>query len=336
MGGGSAQTLTEDDAKAIATECPAVAAVAPASRGPAPVVAGNANWSTVIEGATVDYFRVRDVQVAEGREFTQQDIDGSARVALLGKTVADTLFGEANPVGQPIRIRKVPFTVIGTLAEKGHAPTGQDLDDIVVVPLSTAKKKVLGARLSSYNAVGTIAVQPYDPSEMKEAEDQVRALLRQRHHLQPGQDDDFTVRNVEEVFAAQEESAQVMSILLAAIASVSLLVGGIGIMNIMLVSVTERTHEIGLRQAVGAKVRDILLQFLVEAVVLSAVGGIIGVALGIAASAIISSLADWSTSISLPAIALAFLSAAAIGVFFGYYPARKAALMNPIEALRYE
>lgn len=336
MGGGSVQTLTEDDAKAIAIECAVVNAAAPASRGTAQVVAGNANWSTIIDGGTVEYFAVRESQIAEGREFTTQEVDASARVAILGRTVADNLFGDVNAVGQPIRIRKVPFTVIGVLEEKGHTPTGQDMDDVIVIPLSTLKKKVLGARLSSYNAVATIAIKTEDLSQMQEAEDEVRALLRQRHHLQPGQEDDFTIRNVEQVFAAQEESAQVMSVLLAAIASVSLLVGGIGIMNIMLVSVTERTHEIGLRQAIGAKVGDILLQFLVESIVLSAIGGTIGVLAGIAASAVISYLADWSVTISGSAVALSFLSAAAVGVSFGYYPARKAALMDPIEALRYE
>jgi putative ABC transport system permease protein len=239
-------------------------------------------------------------------------------------------------VGQIIRVKKVPFTVIGVLSPKGQSGLGQDQDDIVVIPLSTAKRKVLGVSQANANSVGVIVVQARGPTVMKEAEEQIVALLRQRHHLQPLQENDFDVRNVTEAFAAQERSAQVMSILLGAIASVSLLVGGIGIMNIMLVSVTERTREIGLRLAVGAKTRDILTQFLVEAVTLSVVGGLIGIIFGIGTSLMISWLAKWSTLISVRAVLMAFAFSALVGVFFGYYPARKAALLDPIEALRYE
>ena len=335
MGSGYAQTLTEDDSRAIATECPAVQAAAPLSRGGAQVVYGNNNWGTQIMGTTPDYLDIRDVTLQSGQPFTAADVDSAAKVALLGKTVVDNLFNGEDPLGKIIRIKKVPFTVVGTLVPKGQSPTGQDQDDLILTPISTAKKKVIGASQANASAVGQIMVQGRE-GMTRDAQDQVTALLRQRHRIQANQDEDFTVRNLEEVFAAQESSAQVMSILLAAIASVSLIVGGIGIMNIMLVSVTERTKEIGLRQAVGAKTKDILAQFLVEAVTLSVLGGAIGIALGVAASVLISYFAQWSTLVSPGSILLAFLFSALVGVFFGYYPARKAAYMDPIEALRYE
>jgi putative ABC transport system permease protein len=249
--------------------------------------------------------------------------------------VIDNLFAGDNPVGQVIRIKTVPFTVIGTLVPKGQSPTGQDQDDVILMPISTAKKKVIGTSQANYAAVGSIMVQARE-GRTGDVQVQMRQLLRQRHHLQPNEDDDFTIRNMEEVFKAQETSARVMSILLAAIASVSLVVGGIGIMNIMLVSVSERTKEIGLRQAVGAKTRDILSQFLVEAVTLSIVGGAAGIILGVAASALISYFDNWSTMVSTGSIVVAFVFSALVGVFFGFYPARKAAYMDPIEALHYE
>ena len=336
IGAGSVLTLTEEDAKAIAAECPAVALVAPSSRGTAQIVFGNTNWSSVIQGTTPEFLEVRDFKVLWGQPFTWQDVDGATKVALVGQTVVENLFGGTDPVGQIIRIKKVPFTVVGVLSPKGQSPFGQDQDDIVLIPLSTAKKKVLGVSQANARSVGVIMVQAHGPTLMREAEEQMTALLRQRHRLQPGQENDFNVRNLAEVFAAQEASARVMSILLGAIASVSLLVGGIGIMNIMLVSVTERTREIGLRLAVGARARDILTQFLVEAVTLSLIGGMIGIALGVGASMLISYFAEWSTLISGSAILMAFAFAAMTGVFFGYYPARKAAFLDPIEALRYE
>ncbi len=336
LGFGSVQTLTEDDAKAIALECPAVAATSPTVRGTRQVVFGNSNWSTVIQGTAPEFLEIRDLALVSGRPFTSQDVDAAAKVALVGQTVVNNLFGDADPVGQIIRIRNVPFTVLGVLSPKGQSPWGQDQDDIVLIPISTAKKKVLGVTQANARSVGSIMVKTRGPMLMKEAEEQIVTLLRQRHRLQPGQDDDFNVRNLAEVFAAQEASAQVMAVLLGAIASVSLLVGGIGIMNIMLVSVTERTREIGLRLAVGARARDILAQFLIEAVTLSLIGGLIGIALGVAASTVISYLAEWSTLISAGAIVLAFAFSAFVGVFFGYYPARKAAFLDPIEALRYE
>lgn len=335
QGWGFAQTLTEDDAKAIGTDCSSVLYSAPMQQNQAQVVFGNNNWFTRIQGTTPDYLTIRDMEVASGQPFTQSDVDSSAKVALLGKTVVDNLFNGTDPVGQIIRVKKVPFTVVGVLAPKGQSPTGQDQDDMIIMPISTAKKKVIGGRQNNMQVVGQILVQAREGAT-KIAVNEVEGLLRQRHRLQLTQDNDFAVQNLEEVFAAQETSAEVMSILLASIASVSLIVGGIGIMNIMLVSVTERTKEIGLRQAVGAKTGDILSQFLVEAVTLSVAGGTVGIVLGVGASLLISYFADWSTLVSPGSVLLAFLFSALVGVFFGYYPARKAAFLDPIEALRYE
>lgn len=337
LGSGIAATLTEDDARALMQECPALAAAAPTSRGGAQVVFGNNNWATSIQGTTPEYLAIRDLGVDSGRAFTQQDVDGATKVALLGKTVTDNLFGPGvDPTGQVIRIKKVPFTVIGTLAPKGQSPTGQDQDDLILMPISTAKKKVLGARQSSAGSVGAIMLQARGPALISQAEEETKQLLRQRHRLQPAQEDDFTVRNLSEVFQAQETSAQVMAVLLASIASVSLIVGGIGIMNIMLVSVTERTREIGLRQAVGAKTKNILTQFLVEAISLSTLGGLVGIAAGILTSMLIAKFAGWTVRIGAGPVAVAFLFSALVGVFFGFYPARKAAYLDPIEALRHE
>jgi len=336
VGSGSVLTLTEDDATAIAREVPTVEAAAPTMRGTAQVVFGNQNWSTVIQGATPEYLVVREWPVVSGRDIISQDVDGAAKVVLLGQTVAANLFGDSDPLGEIIRIKKVPFTVVGILAAKGQSAFGQDQDDIVVIPLSTAKRKVLGVSQANPRSVGAIIVRAKGPEWMDEAVEQMTVLLRQRHRLQSWQEDDFTVRNLSEVFAAQEESARTMSLLLGAIASVSLLVGGIGIMNIMLVSVTERTREIGIRMAVGARERDILTQFLIEAVTLALIGGIVGIALGVGGSALLSFLAQWETLIAPQAILLAFLFSTVVGVFFGYYPARKAASLDPIEALRYE
>jgi putative ABC transport system permease protein len=335
LGTGNAQTLTEEDAKAITRDSSAVEAAAPASRGGVQVVYGNNNWGTQVMGTTPDYLAIRDLGIQEGQPFTTSDVDAAAKVALLGKTVIDNLFNGEDPVGKVIRIKKVPFTVVGTLVPKGQSPTGQDQDDVVLLPISTTKKKIIGASQANAGSVGAIVVQARD-GMTAQAQDDITALLRQRHHIQSSQDDDFSIRDMTEVFKAQETSARVMSLLLAAIASVSLIVGGIGIMNIMLVSVTERTKEIGLRQAVGAKTKDILAQFLVEAVTLSVAGGIAGIAVGLTASALISYFADWSTVVSLGSIMLAFVFSALVGVSFGYYPARKAAYMDPIQALHYE
>jgi putative ABC transport system permease protein len=336
IGQGSQVTITEDDAASIAREVPAVQVAAPSIRGSAQVVFGNLNWATGVQGVTADYFAARDWVVLSGRPISPEDVDGASKVVLLGQTTALNLFGDADPIGQIVRIKKVPFTVIGTLDRKGQNSWGQDQDDIMLVPISTAKRKVLGRTYSNPRAVGAISVKIWPGEDMAEAEVQLRELLRQRHRLQPYQDDDFTVRNLSEVLQTQEDSAKVMTYLLAAIASVSLLVGGIGIMNIMLVSVTERTREIGLRMAVGARGRDILGQFLVEAVTLSLIGGAIGIAAGVGSAEALSYFAEWRTLVAPQAIALAFGFAAAVGVFFGFYPARKAARLDPIEALRYE
>jgi len=336
LGSGAVVTLTEDDAKAIAAECPSVSAVAPTVRGGVQVVYGNNNWATTVQGVTPDYMTIRDYTMMFGEFFTDQDVDAAAKAAVLGETVAQNLFGDSDPTGQVVIIKNVPFTVAGVLTPKGQSPSGQDQDDIILLPISTAKEKVLGTNKANAKAVGSLMVQAIGPQAMDQAQQEMEALLRERHRILLGLDDDFTIRNLTEVFAAQETSAQVMSILLGAIASVSLIVGGIGIMNIMLVSVTERTREIGLRQAVGAKTRDILSQFLVEAVTLSLLGGIIGIVVGLAASWLISYFAQWSTVVSLLSIMMAFVFSALVGVFFGYYPARKAAFLDPIEALRYE
>jgi putative ABC transport system permease protein len=336
LGMGSQLTISEEDALAIAREVPTVQAAAGSVRGNAQVVYGNLNWATQIQGVTPSYFEARDWPVDEGRAVIQEDVDGATKVALLGQTTALNLFGESDPLGQIIRIKKVPFTVIGVLSRKGQNSWGQDQDDIILVPLSTAKKKVLGVSQANARAVNSISIKVRPGEDMSEAEDQIRGLLRQRHRLQPFQDDDFWLRNLSEILQTQEESSRVMTYLLAAIASVSLLVGGIGIMNIMLVSVTERTREIGLRMAVGARRRHILLQFLIEAVTLSLIGGVMGIALGIAGSEAISYFAEWRTLVAAESIVLAFGFAAAIGIFFGFYPARKASRLDPIEALRYE
>jgi putative ABC transport system permease protein len=336
MGQGSQLTITEDDSAAIAREIAAVQVSAPAVRGTAQVVAGNLNWSTVIQGVTADYFEARDWPVVTGRPIGPEDVEGATKVVLLGQTTALNLFGEADPIGQIVRVRKVPFTVIGTLDRKGQSTWGQDQDDVVVIPISSAKKKVLGKSNSNPRAVGSISVKIRAGEDMAEAEHQIRELLRQRHRLQPYQDDDFWLRNLSEVLQTQEESSRVMTSLLAAIASVSLLIGGIGIMNIMLVSVTERTREIGLRMAVGARGRDILGQFLIEAVTLALIGGIVGIAIGLGSAEALTAYFQWRTEVAPQAIALAFSFAAAVGVTFGFYPALRAARLDPIEALRYE
>ncbi|PYM40566.1 MAG: multidrug ABC transporter substrate-binding protein [Candidatus Rokuibacteriota bacterium] len=336
LGTGSQLTISEDDANAIAREIPSVQVAASSVRGSAQVVYGNLNWSTVIQGVTPVYFEARDWPVVDGRQISAEDVDGATKVALVGQTTALNLFGEAESVGQIIRIKKVPFTVIGMLDRKGQSSWGQDQDDVILIPISTAKKKVLGTSQANPRAVGSISIKIRAGEDMAEAESQIRALLRQRHRLQPFQEDDFWLRNLSEVLQTQEESSKVMTYLLAAIASVSLLVGGIGIMNIMLVSVTERTREIGLRMAVGARRRHILLQFLIEAVTLSLIGGIVGIAFGLGGSRAISYFAEWRTLVAPGAIVLAFGFAAGIGIFFGFYPARKASRLDPIEALRYE
>jgi putative ABC transport system permease protein len=336
LGAGARATLSEDDAWAIQREIPLVDVVAPYSRGGAQVVYSNLNWWTGILGVTPEYFPARDWDVISGRVLTQEEVDGASKVALVGQTVARNLFGDQDPIGQVIRIKKVPFTIIGVMDRKGQTTWGQDQDDQILIPLSTAKTKVLGGNQAKGRAVGSITIKVREAALMKAAETEVRALLRQRHRLQPYEEDDFNLRNLAEVLQSQEASSRVLTLLLAAIASVSLLVGGIGIMNIMLVSVTERTREIGLRMAVGARGQDILTQFLVEAVTLSLIGGAIGVGAGLLGSYAIAYFAEWRTLLQADAILVAFGFSAAVGIFFGFYPARKAARLNPIDALRYE
>jgi putative ABC transport system permease protein len=335
-GFGNTPTISEDDALAIAREIPETMSAAQV-RGTAQVVWGNQNWSTVIFGATQDYLEIRQWAINSGRAFDATDQAGATKVCLIGATVAKQLFGGADPVGQVIRIRRVPFTVIGVLETKGQSMMGSDQDDTIIMPISTARKRVLGAsNMAKQRSVGAIWVKVAETADMKAVEGQVRDLLRQRHRLQPGQDDDFSLRNLEEVAATQEASSRVLALLLAAVASVSLVVGGIGIMNIMLVSVTERTREIGLRMAVGARNRDILGQFLVEAVTLSLIGGLAGIAIGVGTAVGIAEIAGWRIVLSPQSVILAVAFAFAIGVFFGFYPARKAARLNPVEALRFE
>ena len=336
MGTGNAVTLTESDARELVAQSSDIALAVPLVRGGAQVVGGNNNWATLIAGVTPAYLTIREVGVAHGAPFTQQDVDSANKVALLGPTVGTNLFGDTDPIGQSIRIKNVPFTVVGVLERKGQSPTGQDQDDVILLPISAAKRKVLGIKSANADAVDQILLQAKSSDQLSAAQDEAEALLRQRHHLVASEPDDFSIRNMEEIFAAQETSSHIMAVMLAAVASVSLIVGGIGIMNIMLVSVRERTREIGLRQAVGAKTRDILTQFLVEAVTLSIVGGCVGVILGIAASAAVSRLANWNTVVSLSAVLLAVLFSAIVGIGFGFYPARKAAYLDPIEALRSE
>jgi putative ABC transport system permease protein len=336
LGFGSSSTLTEDDVVAINRDIPEALA-APALRGSAQVIWGNSNWSTQIYGITPEYLDVRQWPLAAGRVFEPAEAASAAKVCLIGATVAKQLFGSTDPVDQTIRIKRVPFTVIGLLETKGQSLMGNDQDDVILMPLSTARTRVVGSANAAKNrSVGTIWIKAADGIDAGVIEGQVRSLLRQRHRLQPGADDDFSMRNLAEVMAAQEASSRVLALLLAAVASVSLLVGGIGIMNIMLVSVTERTREIGLRMAVGARTRDILGQFLVEAVTLSLIGGLVGVTLGIGAAMAIAAFAGWHILISPEAVGLAVAFAFVIGVFFGFYPARKAARLNPVEALRFE
>jgi putative ABC transport system permease protein len=334
MGAGSTQTLTYDDALAIQKESPSVSYAAPTVREAAQVVYGNMNWSTGIMGITPEYLAVRDWPIVEGRNITQSDVEGATKVCLIGQTVAENLFGAEDPVGKIIRIKNVPVTVVGLLDRKGQSPQGTDQDDIIYVPLRTAQRKLFGSQFP--DTVRAILVQAKSEQDLSTAEKEVTDLLNQRHRIGPGRESDFTVRNLSEILNVAEQSSKAMSLLLGAVASISLIVGGIGIMNIMLVSVTERTREIGIRMAIGATERDILLQFLTEAVLLTLIGGIIGMALGVGGAKLVSAFFDWPTLISLQAIIVAFVFSGAVGIFFGFYPARKAAAMNPIEALRYE
>jgi putative ABC transport system permease protein len=336
QGAQTGQSLTEADALAIALEVPEVQVTAPNSRTTTQVVYGGTNWNTVLFGTGNVHLEVMDWPLSAGRLFEVTEMQGAAKVALIGETIARELFGDQDPLDQVIRVRSVPMTVVGVLARKGQNMWGNDQDDVVMVPLSTFRSRLQGNAGGRLQRINSILVKVRDGHDMKVAEESIRDLLRQRLRVQPEADAPFRIRNLTEMLQAREESSRTMTLLLSAVAGVSLLVGGIGIMNIMLVSVTERTREIGLRMAVGARGRDILTQFLIEAVTLSLIGGVVGVALGGVATWALGHFAGWQVSMTWQSIALAAGFSATVGVFFGFYPARRASRLLPIQALRHE
>lgn len=337
LGAQTRQRLTEEDAQAIALEIPEVQVAAPTSRTTGQLVWGNSNWGSTIIGVNNDFLEARDWPLQSGRMFDAAELAGSAKVAWVGATVVRELLGDQDAVDQVIRVRGIPITVIGVLSPKGQNSMGQDQDDVVMIPIGTLRNRIWGGDATSrLKRVGAISVKVRDGQDMKEVESSIQDLLRQRFKVQAGADDPFTVRNLTEILQAQEESSRVMTLLLAAVAGISLVIGGIGIMNIMLVSVTERTREIGLRMAVGARGRDILTQFLIEAVTLSLIGGAIGVLLGALTTWAVGAFAGWDVRLSWASVVLAVGYSGFVGVFFGYYPAQRAAKMLPIQALRYE
>jgi putative ABC transport system permease protein len=325
------KTLVMGDVKAMQQQVPLVYNCSGHVDGPVQIVYGNQNWFSQARGVSPEFLQVRRLGIERGDSFSQDDVDHSANVCLLGQTIVDNLFGSADPVGQTIRIQNLPMRVIGVLTPKGQSPTGQDQDDTLIVPLTTMQKKIKGI-----DWLDDIMCSASSPAAIKPAEQQITSLLRERHHLRVDEDEDFNLRHPAEIASARAESQKIMTILLASIASVSLLVGGIGIMNIMLVSVTERTREIGLRLAIGANESDVRMQFLGEATLLSLMGGALGVIIGVAGSMTISSTLRWPTRIPVEALLVAVIFSAAVGVFFGFYPAYKASHLDPIEALRYE
>ncbi len=331
LGWGQTKTLVYDDMKAIMREVPTVAAAAPGAGSSAQIVYENQNWFTRITGTEPQYFQIRDWPMAGGSSFTEDDVQHDANVAVIGDTVRQNLFGTTDPVGKTIRIGNLPFQVVGVLIAKGQSGMGQDQDDTVVVPITTLQKKITGQDWLQFIMASAVS-QPASYA----AQQQITALLRDRHRIRPGQDDDFFVRNLADIAELADQSSRVMTLLLASIAGVSLIVGGIGIMNIMLVSVTERTREIGIRIAIGATESDVQRQFLSESVVLSLIGGTVGILFGVGSSLIITNVLGWPVLISPMAIVAAVVFSMAVGIFFGFYPARKAARLDPIEALRFE
>lgn len=334
MGAGTQQTLSVSDADAIKKDCPSVYDVAPEIKEGAQIIYGNQNWSTQVMGTTPGFFNVRDWDVEEGRILTEQDVKSNLKVCILGQTVVENLMGGVNPVGKIIRIKRMPYTVIGVLKKKGQSAMGQDQDDIIIIPITTAQKNLFGSIFRGM--VKMIMVKANSNEALEGAQIEIEDLLKQRHRIRANEDNDFTVRNLSQIMETAQEMSSIMTMLLGAIASISLIVGGIGIMNIMLVSVTERTREIGIRMAIGAKTWDIRFQFIIESLTLSVIGGIIGILVGIGASKIISIVAETTVLISPVSILVAFCFSAFIGIFFGFYPAYKASLLNPIDALRYE
>ena len=335
-GEGTAVSLSEADLAAIRTKVPNVSAAAGTVSGSAPLVVGDANWTTSVTGVNEDFLEVRDWPVAEGRSFTEAELRSGAKVAILGATTARELFGTVPVIGEQVRIKNVPFIVIGVLTTKGQSGWGGDQDDTALVPLATARRRLFGAEQTVADNLRSIMVEVSSAGEMNEAQEEIETLLRERRHVRTGGPDDFQVRNMAEFIRARSETQSILSLLLGATAAISLVVGGIGIMNIMLVSVTERTKEIGLRMAVGARRRDILSQFLIEAVTLCVTGGLIGLTIGGSAALAMSIWGEWPIALSPSLVVIALVSAGLVGVFFGYYPARRASLMNPIDALRYE
>jgi putative ABC transport system permease protein len=333
LGAGASNSLTDADVEAIERECPSVAAASAVVRSSAQIVFGDENWYTQVQGTNEKFTQIRDWQVAWGEFFTAGDVRVAARDIVLGKTVANNLFAGANPIGQMVRIRNLPFRVIGVLDSKGQSTMGQDQDDTCVMPYTTVQKKLIGQTIPHINA---IMVSCVNSGETHLAVKQITDLLRQRHRIRSRQPDDFMVHNLTDIAETADQTNQVMTLLLGSIAAVSLLVGGIGIMNIMLVSVTERTHEIGIRMAIGARPGYIRMQFLMESMVLSLLGGLVGVLGGMILAFSISHLLDWPTLVSTPSIFISFGFSAMVGIFFGFYPARKASLLDPIDALRYE
>jgi putative ABC transport system permease protein len=335
-GEGTAQALSEGDLKVIRAKVPGVAAAAGVIQGSAPLVFGSSNWTTQVNGVNEDYLEVRDWALVEGRNFTDAELRAGAKVAILGATAARELFGAASAIGEQIRINNVPFSVIGVLAVKGQSGWGSDQDDTALVPITTARRRLFGAEQTIPDNLRQIMVEVVSAEEMTDAQTEIEAILRERRRIRAGTPDDFRVRDMADFIRTRTETQSILSVLLGATAAISLVVGGIGIMNIMLVSVTERTREIGLRMAVGARRRDILNQFLIEAVTLCVVGGVVGLLIGGGAALAMSIWGNWPIALSPNLILIAFLAAGLVGIFFGFYPARRAALMNPIDALRYE